>query len=209
MDKSVLRENGLPFAPPGAVTAPGGHGGVDPSPEDRRLGTISIGRGTYAGSAFSVRTWRPTEQISIGRFCSIASSVTILTGGDHRTDVASTWPFDAYFRMASGAQSYQSTRNTTIGHDVWIADGVHIAGGASIGHGAVIGARSVVRGAIPPYAVCIGNPATIVRYRFSKKVVEQMLKIAWWDWNWDDVVDRRDWFHRPISEFVEHFSKSL
>lgn len=52
-----------------------------------------------------------------------------------------------------------------IGKDVWIGCGVRILKGVSIGDGSVIGAGSVVTTDIPPYAVAVGVPAKVVKFR--------------------------------------------
>lgn len=52
-----------------------------------------------------------------------------------------------------------------IGDDVWIGAGVTLLRGVHIGNGAVIGAGCVVRKDVLGYAIVIGNPAQIVRYR--------------------------------------------
>lgn len=53
----------------------------------------------------------------------------------------------------------------TIGNDVWIASNVTVLKGVKIGDGAVIGAGSVVVNDIPEYAVAVGNPARVIKYR--------------------------------------------
>jgi acetyltransferase-like isoleucine patch superfamily enzyme len=52
-----------------------------------------------------------------------------------------------------------------IGSDVWIGRGVFIGKGVEIGDGAVIGANSVVTKSIPPFAVAVGSPAKVIKYR--------------------------------------------
>jgi acetyltransferase-like isoleucine patch superfamily enzyme len=52
-----------------------------------------------------------------------------------------------------------------IGADVWIGRGVFIGKGVEIGEGAVIGANSVVTRSIPPYAIAVGAPARVIKYR--------------------------------------------
>ena len=52
-----------------------------------------------------------------------------------------------------------------IGDDVWIGANVTVLKGVKIGDGVVIGAGSVVTKDIPPYAIVVGNPARIVKYR--------------------------------------------
>ncbi len=63
----------------------------------------------------------------------------------------------------------------------------------------------MVSSGVAPYAIVAGNPARVIRYRFSRRVVEQMLRIRWWDWSDDEIRDRKEWFYRPITEFVERF----
>jgi acetyltransferase-like isoleucine patch superfamily enzyme len=102
-------------------------------------------------------------------------------------------------------RTYRSTRNTTVGNDVWIGYGAMILGGASVGDGAVVAAGSVVFSDVPPYAVVAGNPAKIMRSRFSPEIVERLLRIQWWSWPDDRIRANLDWFHKPISEFVARF----
>lgn len=53
----------------------------------------------------------------------------------------------------------------TIGSDVWIGMNCTILGGVTIGDGAIVGAGSVVTRDIPPYAIAVGNPARVIKYR--------------------------------------------
>jgi acetyltransferase-like isoleucine patch superfamily enzyme len=107
--------------------------------------------------------------------------------------------------MLVPGRTYRSTRNTTIGNDVWVGYGAMILGGANVGDGAVIAAGSVVFTDVPPYAIVAGNPAKVVRSRFSPKIVERLLRIQWWRWPEDRIRANLEWFHSPISEFVERF----
>lgn len=56
-------------------------------------------------------------------------------------------------------------KSTVIGDYVWIGYGVTILPGVSIGDGVIIGAKSVVTKDIPPYAIAVGNPARVIKYR--------------------------------------------
>ncbi|RWT08861.1 hypothetical protein DN600_02135 [Aeromonas caviae] len=64
-----------------------------------------------------------------------------------------------------------------IGNDVWIATDVKIMQGVTIGDGAVIAQESLVTKSVPPYAIVGGNPAKIIRYRFSPSEIEQLLEL--------------------------------
>ena len=52
-----------------------------------------------------------------------------------------------------------------IGDDVWIGAGAKILMNVKIGKGAVIGANSVVVSDIPEYAIAVGAPARVIKYR--------------------------------------------
>jgi hypothetical protein len=69
----------------------------------------------------------------------------------------------------------------------------------------MIGVGSVVLQDVPPYGVVAGNPAKVVRMRFSKDVVEALLRIRWWDWSDEELGAHADWFSRPVREFVDRF----
>ncbi len=62
-------------------------------------------------------------------------------------------------------QKTQKERPVTINDDVWICSNVLILPGSVIGKGVILGAGCVVRGTIPDYAVVIGNPGRVVRFR--------------------------------------------
>lgn len=123
---------------------------------------------------------------SIGRFCSIASGVNIGLA-THRLDGVSTSPvFYSPNNALKISWSYKSFfddshKPVIIGNDVWIGTKAVIMGGVKIGDGAVIGACAVVTKDIPPYAICVGIPAKIVRYRFNPYDIAFLECIKWWE----------------------------
>lgn len=98
-------------------------------------------------------------------------------------------------------------RMTEIGHDVWIGHGAIIEAGIQIGNGAVVGSGAVVTHDVPPYAIVAGVPAKILRFRFDREQIAQLLRIAWWDW--DDAVfrSRIDDFSLDIDSFIRKYRK--
>ncbi len=75
---------------------------------------------------------------------------------------------------------FYAVNRIDIGHDVWIGSNAFIRGGIKIGNGAIIGSATVVTKDVPAYAVVVGNPGRIVRYRFKEDVIDQLQKIEWW-----------------------------
>ena len=127
------------------------------------------------------------ERLIIGRFCAIASGVRFLMPGANHADVGpSTFPFGVFGPPWDATidivMSAPSRGDTVVGHDVWLGYSALVLPGVTIGHGAVVAAASVVTGDVPPYAVVAGNPARVVRSRFSEKDVARLLRAAWWDW---------------------------
>lgn len=47
----------------------------------------------------------------------------------------------------------------------------------------------MVRGYLPPYSVCIGNPAHIIKKRFSDEDIEKLLQVKWWDWPTEKIKE--------------------
>jgi chloramphenicol O-acetyltransferase type B len=125
----------------------------------------------------------------MGNFTSIADQVTIILGGNHHPEWVSTYPFRMHWNLPDKFKDDQpaSRGDVEIGSDVWIAHGVTILSGVKIGDGAVIGAGTLLTKDVPAYAIMGGVPAKLIKYRFSKNAIEELLGIKWWDWMDDDI----------------------
>lgn len=126
------------------------------------------------------------EKLVIGKFCAIAQGVEfMMNGANHCMNGASCYPFyifKGWKYKPWPKQKLTIKGDTVIGNDVWIGQNAVILPGVKIGDGAIIGAYSVVGSDIPAYTVAVGNPARVVKKRFSDKVIKHLLKIKWWDW---------------------------
>ena len=123
-------------------------------------------------------------EVEIGNYSSIASILYVHGATEHPSvfnrKLVSTFPFGD--KEWGDYPKSQSKGKIIIGSDVWIGEGVTLLSGVKIGDGAIVGARTVVAKDIAPYAIVVGNPARIVRYRFSEDVIAKLLKIRWWMW---------------------------
>lgn len=136
----------------------------------------------------------------IGKFCAISWNVSI-GGGDHNYQHISTYPFDTLleFETLGGKNElYKSTLR--IGNDVWIGSGCNILRNVKVGDGAVIGAGSIVTKDIPPYAIAYGVPAKVIKFRFSKNIIEKLLQLKWWDWNKEQILANKHLFNNKLTE---------
>ena len=86
------------------------------------------------------------------------------------------------------------------GNDVWIGHNAIIMPNVkNIADGAVIAAGAVVNKDIPPYAVAVGNPSRIVRFRFSKEIIEELIASRWWEKSIEEI--------KPvIGEFTKNYA---
>lgn len=162
----------------------------------------SIGAYTYV--AFN--SW--ISHATIGRFCSVGPN--FLCGfGIHPTNGISTAPMFYSTKRQNGmtlsaTDKLQERKKVHIGNDVFIGANVTVLDGITIGDGAVIGAGAVVTKDIPPYAIAVGCPIRILRYRFTDEQIEQLLKIQWWNWD-DNRLKDVELYYAQIDTFIEKF----
>ncbi|MCL4120777.1 UNVERIFIED_CONTAM: hypothetical protein GTU68_060620 [Idotea baltica] len=133
------------------------------------------------------------DKLIIGKFCMIASDVTfIMNGANHLTGAVSSYPFAIFgddWQNAMEGKSYPSKGDTVIGNDVWIGYKATIMPGVSVGDGAIIGAYSVVTRNVAPYTIVGGNPAKVIKPRFSEQHIKELLEMQWWDWPIDKITE--------------------
>ena len=150
----------------------------------------SIGSYTYGRP--TIFEWGEGTSLEIGKFCSIADNVSIFLGGNHRSDWASTYPFNKILPFKNVAQDIQghpsSKGNVIIGNDVWIGYGATILSGIKVGSGSIIGAFSVVTKDVLPYEIVAGNPARHIRYRFDDVIINNLMRIEWWNLEDNEIV---------------------
>ena len=151
-----------------------------------------------------------THSILIGTSSAIAPDTTFLI--DYNHDYKSIYMgciscFGGEFGGCKDKELYQIPRKTqiVIGNDVWIGHGVTIMGGVVIHSGAVIAAGAVVTKDVPPYAIVAGVPAKVISYRFDSEVINKLLKIKWWNWNEDILLQNKKYMQGDIESFVDKF----
>ena len=160
----------------------------------------SIAEGTYIASNSKVSF---TE---IGKYCSIGPNF-FCGYGVHPANGISTHP--AFYSLNEQAGFTFADKNLieerkliSIGNDVFIGMNVTVLDGVSISDGAIIGAGAIVSKDIPPYAIAVGNPIKIIKYRFSKDIIENLMEIKWWDLDHSNLKLVNEYFY-DIEKFIQ------
>lgn len=140
------------------------------------------------GDKFSRENWTPQWEIDklyIGDYVSIGAEAVILMGGNntHRTD----W-FSCYAHLDKITEEYRPKGDTVIKDGVWIGMRAMVMPGVTIGEGAVIAASAVVTKDVEPYSLVGGNPAKIIKKRFSQEVIERLTALHVYDLPEDKLI---------------------
>lgn len=169
------------------------------------LAEVSVGDGTYISANSRI------SKTTIEKFCSIGPDLCC-GWGIHPINGVSTSPMFYSTGKQNGrtlviANKYEERKPVLIGNDVFIGRNAIILDGVTIGDGAVIGAGAVVSKNIPPYAVAVGSPIQVIKYRFSPEVIDQLLELRWW--NMDESVLQKVADHCfDIESFLREIKKS-
>ena len=147
--------------------------------------------------------------VNVGNFSSLSWNLTfeLLPSVDHAYNFVSQYAFSHLdWSLPFQPPRQKQLTQIIIGSDVWIGRGAILKNTSLektlvIGDGAVIASDSVVVKNVPPYAIVGGNPAKIIKYRFSEKIIESLLKIQWWNWDIDKIHDEFKNFN-DIEKFI-------
>lgn len=159
-------------------------------------GKTIISRGCGIGWNFSVRG---SGVLSLGKYCAVGENVRVITSNHETRCLALN------FRLQSsviGKRLMGKKRDVSIGNDVWIGDHAIILPGVTIGDGAIIGAGAVVTKSVPPFTIAAGNPASVIGQRFNQKTINDITRMAWWDWPLDEMRENRHLFEQRIEDEV-------
>lgn len=164
------------------------------------LSDTSLGAYSYVAKNANISHCR------IGKFCSIGPNFCCGLG-IHPIDGLSTSPMFYSKERQNGVSLCKENKveeynYTVIGNDVFIGANVTVLDGVTIGDGAVIGAGAVVVNDIPPYAVAVGVPAIVKKFRFDEHTISKLLEKQWWNGTQEDFKKVEEHF-RDISAFLQ------
>lgn len=185
---------------------------------------LTLGTGSYVVSA-NLDISSANNHILIGNYSSIAGGIHFSVAANHDYKKVTTYTLDypdifinfqklypdiagqqgggvkeKFFTDRNKANSHQ----IIIGNDVWIGVNATIMSGVKIGNGAVIGAHAVVAKDIPPYAVAVGNPVRVIKYRFDEETIKKFMAIKWWNWDTKKIFQNMEMF-LYVDEFLKKY----
>lgn len=135
---------------------------------------LQVGRESYG--TINIRLSGSEEEgLYIGAYCSISNSCQFLLGGEHNYKYFTSFPL---FEKGNTKTVRKSKGKIIIHDDVWLGDYALILSGVEIGKGAVVGAGSVVAKDVPPYSIVVGNPAHVIKYRFSDYIISKLMNFS-------------------------------
>jgi len=174
---------------------------------------VKMGAYTYGFEDTTILAYDDEVLIEFGRFCSIASGLKLFTGGNHRPDWLSTYPFGHLLNKSLDIKPVRGTPSTnggiSVGNDVWIGRDVTIMSGICIGDGAVIAANSHVVKDVKPYEIVGGNPARHIKFRFDVATINVLLDIKWWEMDIEEIKPLIPFLCSQYEENIEQNMRQL
>lgn len=167
------------------------------------INNCEIGNYTYIAKNATI------SYTKIGKYCSIGPN--FLCGwGIHPLNGISTAPMFYSTRKQNGytlskEDKIEERKPIVIGNDVFIGANVTVLDGVTIGNGAVIGAGAVVSKDIPPYAIAVGCPIKIIKYRFKDEIINKLESIQWWNDDANQALIEKNFF--DVENFIESYTK--
>lgn len=148
-----------------------------------------MGKSTFGHRTYGTITMRgAATNLTVGKYCSLASGIVADGGFNHNSKFVSTFPFAVALQHVPNLKTHiEHKGDINIGNDVWIGEEVLIMSGVTIGDGAVVGIRSIITKDIPPYTIVVGANR-VIRRRFTDEQIDFLIKLKWWDMP-DDRVD--------------------
>ena len=149
---------------------------------------------------------RGDQLVKIGKYCAFGYNINIIST-NHKTNHANIQrALQHHYRFKSIVQDLGPV---LIGNNVWIGENVTILAGVEIGDGAVLGAGCVVNKNISPFSIAVGIPAKVIKMRFSNEIINELLRIKWWNWDKKKIKINKEFFETDLNKVSVETLRSL
>lgn len=156
---------------------------------------IKAGRYSYHNGNLIVKG---KGKLTIGNHCAFGQDIRFILS-NHNYEYPSM-QYDLYLRSFKDFPYKKMQGQIVVGSDVWIGDKAIVLPNVTIGNGAIIGAGAVVTKNVPDFAIVGGNPAKIIKYRFSESQIAKLNETKWWNWSDDEIIKNKDFFFTVPAE---------
>jgi acetyltransferase-like isoleucine patch superfamily enzyme len=155
---------------------------------------VTVGDGTYG--PLKVYSYRSiNEKLIIGNYCSISSGVLFILGGNHRSEIFSTYPFKYFF---TNEEESLSKGPIIIEDDVWIGTNSVILSGVTISKGTIVAAGSIVTKSTIPYSIIGGNPSKLIKMRFNQEIIDEMMNFNYHNLDFNIIRQNMEKLYKKI-----------
>lgn len=170
------------------------------------LDKVKVGVGSYG--PLCIHYFKTQEEyLYVGNYCSIASGVEFILGGNHHMDHFTTYPFRAICKNKIEALTKGPI---IVEDDVWIGTNAIILSGCTLGKGSVVAAGSVVTKSTPPFSIVGGNPAKVIRMRYREEIIQELLKFDFSGIRLPLSEENIDLLYQPVSsELLEKIRQEI
>lgn len=151
------------------------------------------------------------QNAEIGKFANIAANVRIGATA-HPYERVSLHHFTYRPTMYGFAEhddeaffEERLSKKVKIGHDTWIGHGAMVMPNVTVGNGAIVASGAIVTKDVPPYAIVMGMPTQVKKYRFPDHIIVALEEIQWWNWSKETIKERFEDFKIPIEDFVAKY----
>jgi acetyltransferase-like isoleucine patch superfamily enzyme len=165
----------------------------------------------YSYGIENVNVWNYSHNVGFkhGKYCSFGNNINVILVG-HNVNLITSYPFGTIHQdvFPFSNQFHPVIKgDVVVGNDVWIGQGSTIMMGIKIGDGAIIAANSHVVKDVEPYSIVGGNPAKVLKKRFTDEQIQKLLEIKWWDWTEEKINKALPYLCNPdINYFLDLYS---
>jgi virginiamycin A acetyltransferase len=159
------------------------------------FGTLHIGRCSAFGVGSIAKYDSDAQCLRVGRYVAGGTRLRFVLNGQHETRTISTCMFEVFGMGLRNAPPPQYG-DSIVKNDVWLGDEMMMLGGGVIETGCIIGAQSRLSPGFhsQPYGIYGGAPARLLGFRFSERIREKLLALAWWDMPLEWIKENNDFF---------------